>query len=293
MIKNTDLANMALTLTEESLSGNTILYTEKDCQAYMEYIFHNCGINIDYKGSNDMFRNACVWTGTIDEAKKLGYLKPGVALFIVEHNGGEPFRYQDGLGNASHVGMYIGNTGLMDVDKNGKARSCDAVHSSLTMGRVAGTTLKNGWTHVGLWKNVDYGVNVGGNNMNYDNSVDMGEAVAAEYAIVHTPNGGYLNCRTKMSASSGLVPKIPHINYGETVEVNYYQGDWAHITYKGHDGFVKAEFLSPVTNREGAEAVEIQNQNMDAPSVNVTGVLAYIDEIRKLLGLVEEKLVGE
>ena len=59
-------------------------------------------------------------------------------------DGGDyPTKYHaDGLGNFSHVGLYAGEDALIDTDKYGKPRSCNVVHSSATMGRVAGSTLQ-------------------------------------------------------------------------------------------------------------------------------------------------------
>ena len=138
--------------------GEGIAYRELDCQAFVEACVADCGGAMAYAGSNDMARNGVSWLGTLAEARAAGRLIPGAALFIHESNGGEPARYRaDGLGNYSHVGLYAGANALTDTDRNGVLRACDAVHSSATMGRVAGTTLQNGWTHAGWFKAIDYG----------------------------------------------------------------------------------------------------------------------------------------
>lgn len=73
-----------------------------------------------------------------------------------------PARYAgDGLGDFSHVGLYVGENALTDTDKNGRRRACDVVHSSATMGRVAGSTLQNGWTHALWFSEIDYAVTAG------------------------------------------------------------------------------------------------------------------------------------
>ena len=79
------------------------------------------------------------WPGTLAEARAKGMLRPGALLFIHEEDERAlPARYAgDGLGDFSHVGLYVGENALTDVDKSGNARSCDVVHSSATMGRVA------------------------------------------------------------------------------------------------------------------------------------------------------------
>ena len=115
-----------------------------DCQGLVEAVVRALGGTISYRGSNDMFRNACTYVATLDEARKEGRLVPGAILFIVRLDGGEPPQYKDGKGNASHVGWYTG--GRYEV-----------VHASSSRGKVAASTLKNAWTHVGWLKSVDYG----------------------------------------------------------------------------------------------------------------------------------------
>lgn len=123
-----------------------ISYNEMDCQAFMEYCVNENGTpKINYRGSNDMFRNACSWVGTLAEAVTNGYLKPGVWLFIHAYDGGEPESYKrDGKGNANHVGIYTNTDGI------------EVVHSSASLGGVFASTLKNGWTHVGIPKDVNF-----------------------------------------------------------------------------------------------------------------------------------------
>ena len=125
-------------LGRETLDGRGV-----DCQGLIEAVIRALGGEISYRGSNDMFRNACTYVETLDQAKREGHLVPGAVLFIVKNDGGEPPQYKDGLGNASHVGWYTG--GRYEV-----------VHASSSKGKVAPSTLKNAWTHVGWLKAVDY-----------------------------------------------------------------------------------------------------------------------------------------
>lgn len=119
-----------------------ILYSEEDCQAFIENTVRRAGGTIpDYRGSNDMFRNACSKIVPLKGAS----LEPGMVLFIVKADDGEPDRYKgDKLGNASHIGWFTG--GRYEV-----------VHSSASRGSVQLSTLRNGWTHAGWLKSVDYG----------------------------------------------------------------------------------------------------------------------------------------
>ena len=137
-------------------------YDELDCQAFVEHCVRQAGGRMDYLGTNDMARRAA-WLGTLDEARAQGRLVPGAGLLIREATEANlPARYAgDGLGDFSHVGLYVGENALTDTDKHGRRRACDVVHSSATMGRVAGSTLQNGWTHALWFSEIDYAVTAG------------------------------------------------------------------------------------------------------------------------------------
>lgn len=137
-------------------------YDELDCQAFVEHCVRQAGGRMDYLGTNDMARRAA-WLGTLDEARAQGRLVPGAGLLIREATEANlPARYAgDSLGDFSHVGLYVGENALTDTDKNGRRRACDVVHSSATMGRVAGSTLQNGWTHALWFSEIDYAVTAG------------------------------------------------------------------------------------------------------------------------------------
>ena len=139
-------------------------YAEMDCQAFVEYCVNQCGGSMAYAGSNDMYRNAMAYLATIENAKAEGKLVPGAGLLIVEEvSDGTPTKYRgDGLGDATHVGLYVGEKALQDTDKSGNTRWCNTVHSSSSRERVVGGTTGGGWTHVILFKEIDYGIDTSG-----------------------------------------------------------------------------------------------------------------------------------
>ena len=127
-----------------------------DCQGLAEYLLIQCGVpkaECNLAGSNAHWRN-CVWTGTPEQCKAaFGAVPPGAWVFIVSDNdGGAPEKYRgDGLGDAGHMGVYLGGC---------------AIHASSSRGYVAeskfeGKTIKNGgWNMIGLPPWVDYGGHV-------------------------------------------------------------------------------------------------------------------------------------
>lgn len=175
-------------------------YDELDCQAFVEHCVRQAGGRMDYLGTNDMARRAA-WLGTLDEARAQGRLVPGAGLLIREATEANlPARYAgDGLGDFSHVGLYVGENALTDTDKNGRRRACDVVHSSATMGRVAGSTLQNGWTHALWFSEIDYAVTAGaGAGASGTNAGGTGGT-----AISDTSAGGTGSAGTSTDTSAG------------------------------------------------------------------------------------------
>ena len=139
-----------------SLMGDKYIgrtYSQMDCQAFVEQCLADAGLNVNLTGSNAWYR-AMTWVGTPEECRaKFGSIPVGAFLYILEQNGREPNQYKaDGLGNASHIGIYIG-------------RNLGAIHSSYSRGGVyysyfAGSTINGGWNRVGLWTELDYGETV-------------------------------------------------------------------------------------------------------------------------------------
>lgn len=232
-------------------------YDEMDCQAFVEHCVRQAGGSMDYRGSNDMARNA-VWLGTLENAKAAGKLVPGAGMLIHEDTEANlPAKYRgDGLGDFSHVGLYVGENALTDTDKNGQKRSCDVVHSSSSMGRVAGSTLKNGWTHVMWFAEIDYGVDVQpgveiGAEISQDTTVDdTGDvdgltagtptAGAERYATVVSPDGNPVKLRKTASQKE---PTYWKVNPGARVLVERKKDGWALVTAVCSDGYVRRAYM--------------------------------------------------
>lgn len=138
-------------LAETLADGKRIPYvfghetlTGADCQGFIEAVVRKLGGKMSYRGSNDMFRNACTMIVPLDEAKQFNLLQPGGALFILKHDDKELVHgYPAGLGNASHVGFYTGGKYF-------------CVHSSSVQNDVVGADASYPWTHFGLFKEIAY-----------------------------------------------------------------------------------------------------------------------------------------
>ena len=135
----------------EDPSYNGLKYSQVDCQAFCEKVLKDLGVRksngavYDWRGSNDMWRNAVSWKGTLAEArKKYGTIPAGSWCFMVAHDGGEvPRGYHDNEGNASHVGIVVNDTQARDSTK-GTGRD-----------GVAYRKLSD-FTHIGIPKMLDF-----------------------------------------------------------------------------------------------------------------------------------------
>lgn len=144
-----------LDIAQQAVTGNYIgtPYSEWDCQAFVEQVLQDAGLRkpggavYNWRGSNSMFRNFLSWRGSITECKnRFGKIPVGSLVFIVKHDGGEVAKgYHDGLGNASHVGLFIGT-------------SPNPVMDSQPTGGVQMRKL-GPFTHVGLLDMIEYDIN--------------------------------------------------------------------------------------------------------------------------------------
>lgn len=230
-------------------------YSQLDCQAFVERCLDNIGLHKNLAGSNAWYRFTMNngWVGTPEECKnKFGNIPPGAFLFILEHNGKEPEKYrQDGIGNASHIGIYTGMTGKQMADLaeqagNEKAADYDfgngAINSSSTRKAVAtskfsGKSISGGWNRVGLWNQISYGEP-------FDRIISGGSGQETEgeimIATTWAQNGTTVNMRKSASTGSDLVERIP---IGETVEVLDKGSEWCRCKWRNKTGYIKSEFL--------------------------------------------------
>jgi len=229
-----------------------VKYSVMDCQAFVERCLSDIGLRKDLSGSNAWYRFIMEngWAGDPEECKdKFGRIPEGAFLFILEHDGKEPEKYRrDGIGNASHIGIYTAMTGdemvaLATAEGDSIAIGYNfgdgAIHSSSSRGAVAtskfaGKTIKGGWNRVGLWSAISYGEPI--------DSIIHGDKPGGETmaATVYSDNGNPVNFRKKPSTSAALVDQIP---VGERVEVTEKGSEWCSCKWKGKAGYIMTQFL--------------------------------------------------
>lgn len=246
--KGKSVADVAIDAVKASRNAETrISYDQMDCQAFVEYCVAKSGGNMDYSGTNAMARAMDV----IPLSGNENLLQPGVLLLIKEPDeSGLPDKYAgDGVGDFSHVGIYIGPDAVEDTDKNGEKRWCDVAHSSATMGRVAGSTLKNGWTHLAFAPEIAYsGDESGISDAAPENTPDdFGgltpgdiQIKANVYATVSTPDKKPVNLRKSPSLSEGMYWQVAN---NARVQVEKRAGDWTLVRAICTDGYVRRAYM--------------------------------------------------
>lgn len=244
-----------------AVKDTTYPYSVIDCQAFVEACVNDSGGNMSYAGSNDMARNGVVWLGTLDNAIAEGKLVPGAGVMIHEDNEDDlPKQYKgDGLGDFNHVGIYLGDEYSVEDYAKGKTskRVCNVAHSSSSMTRVSGSTIRNGWTHVVWFKDIDYGVDVvpgvtigatisDSNDQIYDvmdnETVDTPEIEQLDsvQAIVYAVNGKPVKLREKPSTNSNLYWER---EVGTVLEVLEKGDTWCKVKSRSRVGYMMTKFL--------------------------------------------------
>ena len=205
-----------------------ITYQQEDCQKFVKQSVKRAGGDMgNYAGSNDMFRNAC------SKMYPLSMATPvlGCVLFIVAE--GYNKKYDDSLGDASHVGIYTGNP--------------EVVHSSATRGGVFPSTLKNGWTHVGWLKAVDYVAHKGDTGAQGESR----EVVKMLHRVIlPTADAGQtVNLRKNADPNSVVLARVP--DGAEVLAADVFDAAgqmWQPVTYNGQSGYMMARYLMAVTD---------------------------------------------
>lgn len=232
-------------------------YSVMDCQAYVERVLADAGIWKNLAGSNAWYRFALKhgWVGTPEKCKKeFGKIPKGAFLFILKNDGKEPEQYKDDeIGNASHIGIYTGQTegqmlqqaiedrGLQPgkdcvalIEKAGHGSG--AINSSYTCGCVAtskfeGKSINGGWNRVWLWTEmIDYS----------EEEEQHMEYAQATVVLPAGSKGSTVNMREGPNTNYGIMTKVP---VGCAVEVIYDQGQWCMIQYNNKTGWMQSNYL--------------------------------------------------
>jgi len=288
------------------------LYSDMDCQKFIEKILFDVGIRLDLKGSNAWYRKM-TWVGSPEECKrKFGLIPVGAFLFIHAYDGGEEAKsYHDGKGNASHIGLYTGLTGQQMVDiavTAGDSKAVNynfgngAIHSSQSREHVctsnfSGKTIRGGWNVIGLWDRIDYGEKV--NAILRGSSSGQAEHSGSEGGIstmyTATVSGGTpsspINMRRNPNTNSSLIEQIPQ---GSKVAVLDDGSEWCTVVYKGMTGYVMKQFVHADAGQTTPDSPDTPIPSSDIqPGQKVNLILTYDQAVALLpiLGSINDQLI--
>ena len=255
-------------------TGPTISYEQMKCDEAIEAIINACGADpkVNWSGTNDMVRNGMDFVRPLT-GDYMSEIKPGDLVFIKEPDesgltGGAAKYKGDGVGDFSHVGMYIGDENAFeDVDKNGKVRLCNVVHSSSTMGRVAGSRLEKkvvsgGWNYRAQTDRLNYGgvwaeipsIEPESPSLPLEEYIPDAPVIhvpppankepAPGEAMVNTESTGLL-LRKEPKDNAAVIKEMPK---GHIVRVLEFYGAWTKVEFvdfRGmlHRGWCKAQYL--------------------------------------------------
>ena len=169
------ITNVVFTEQAKSSKYDKLTYSDCDCQAFVEKVLYDSGVRkpnggaYNWKGSNDMWRNALDWRGSVEDCISIyGKVPDGAWVFILKYDGGEKDRgYNDGEGNAKHVGIYVGNDQVRDSTRSTKPKRDGVGYRSLA-----------DFNMVGICKYLDYESNNKDNT--HDKIISLINSIRAE-----------------------------------------------------------------------------------------------------------------
>lgn len=249
---------------EYVLSDRPPLYAELDCFKFVRQCVRDCGGEMRYSGSNDVFRNGCAEVMPLGDAIAYDKLKSGWALFIVEpESESTPAKYRgDGWQDASHMGLF---TDMHVTRPDGAQHYVEVAHSSASRGGVVGSKLQNAWNWAGRLKDVDYS--------EWDETEAM---TVSRYATVDVPEGEHLRMRETPGPDGRYVLRIPR---GKELEATAHENGFARVRYGGFTGWVDERFLRYTREAVSGEA----GSSGAAPGTVEARLLALRAEVDALL----------
>lgn len=179
--------------------------TGLDCQGLVEYCHRQCGMQMSYKGTNDMWRHMLSEKGTIAEGiSRHGSIPIGALIFICDYSV-VPKSYTDAP-DCEHV--YI------------KTANGELVHASASNGKVTtrefdDKAIPNGGpTHYGLVVGVAYGVENASYNVEIgtDSTLNLKENWSPQYSHLVFKEG------SKGGGTREIQTGLSRLGYGLTVD---------------------------------------------------------------------------
>lgn len=237
-----------------------ITYDQEDCQGFVKGSFKRAGkpMSRRYAGSNDMARNAMEKLYDLNTALKQNLAQPGWLAYMIEP--GHNAKYDDEMGDATHVGIYVGTPGA------------EIVNSSASKGGVIASTFHRGhlWTHIGPAKEVLYtssqGNEYGGQGGKIQ--VDTGTERLHQVIMPIGKEGQKVNFRAAPDSSSIVLEKIvdgTQLMAGDAFAKNGQL--WKLAKSQGLNGYIVSSFLLDISaSSEDLEPIVPPQEPSEQPS---------------------------
>jgi hypothetical protein len=250
-----------------------------DCQGALEYLLIQCGMSkseVNKAGTNEHIRKSAKWFGTIEECVALfGIVPPGAWIYIWTPGYNE--KYDDQLGNASHMGQLLDDGEVLHA-------SASRGRVLLSDNRVLKKSIPNGgWNAVLLPRYIRFSNDV---EQKLGNIINDGEGSETMSLVNKTcvVTGGDLKLRPNKSVNGVWLAVMPE---GAEVTVTADDGTWATVAYfdqkrgKMIGGYAKSEYLAEKAAGTAAETETAANAGTpaaaeSAASVVVTGSGGWI-----------------
>ena len=185
-----------------------------DCSGAFSYWYKQGG-SFMYHGSNTMWRKYSTQKGKIGEID----LVPGMAVYKHRDwkpsDAGNPY-YNDSIGNFYHVGLYIGNSNVIEA----KSKKSNIVQSKISE-----------WTHASRLKNTIYDIQADGENADSFSYPQVG---------VVSLNSGFLNAR---SGPGTNYPSVTKLYTGDNIFITGMKDGWYSFDYNSQKLYVKADYV--------------------------------------------------
>jgi len=197
-----------------------------DSGGFIEYCLRKNGIDINFSGTNDIFRNASSNCIPLKEAIRKKLVVPGVILLHISNDGGEPSKYRaDGKGNCDYALIAI--------------NSKEGVYPSQKQGRLIKTAIEpvNGKANwVMFCKYIDYGRSITSNTAgNTNNNAGISKKTARTTTT--------LRLRKEPTTTSPVITEMPE---NARVEILANKENWYFVKYKEtyrYEGWCSGSYL--------------------------------------------------
>ena len=219
-----------------------------DCSGAFVWAYRQHGISI-YHGSNRMARVEVVSLIPINMAN----IVPGMAAF--KHRKPGEAGYDLPAGYKPGAEYYNGDLndyyhiGLVDTDTS------RVLNAQSTATGFVSSPITQGWSHVALLRQVDYGANNPVPEQPDAPTPGQPDIPSSGTAVVYAANG--LPVKLRRTASTKL-PYLTEVPVGATVTLRGQSSDgWTPISYNGQNGYMMSEFLTAGSDTGDSYAVTL------------------------------------